>query len=204
MTVTKIRPQPETPVIPNAVDKFAAMKAAMVAEAMALPEIVAAAKTVFDKSMAWASREGIGAPAKSTKSQKAQDIEKAMTDRFEKNNNVGNWEDIKFAVELMLGEELSLPFMAIVNKNRIKVDNGIAVKMVANIHEHSYPLNSVIFVNQGTKLCGMLSDGITPRVGYGMDEEKTSYAIPTEAEILAALASLYSLAPTRFEEFMAM
>jgi len=190
--------------VPTAAEKFAAMKAAMVAEAMALPELATAAKTVFDKSVKWASREGIGAPVKSAKSQKALDVETAMVDRFSKNNDINDWVTAKFCMELVLGEELDLPFMTKVNKNRIKVDNGIAVKMIANNHEHSYPLNSVIFVNAGTKLCGMLADGVTPRVGYGMDEENTSYAIPTEQEILEALASLYSLSPTRYEEFMTM
>jgi hypothetical protein len=181
--------------------EFEEMQKTMLLKVTSIPAVVSAAKKIFDKTMTWASENGIGvAASKKTTSAKA----KAIGAYFDKeySNHSGDmrdtmWATIKGLLEAVLEEPIPTKCLVKSKPKTVFID-GLAIKMIANKSDHNYPLNEVFFVTNGGNLRGTLQTGAESTTYF--DPYADSIGLPTEAEILAALGALYVAYKPKFTQ----
>jgi hypothetical protein len=187
----------------STIDRLAKMRADMIAVALELPEVAEAATAILKKTIAWAERTGIVmATTKSTVSAQAKNVGKVFDRVFDGGNsgfNSNQWTALKELIESIVGEPIVSKSVA-GSSAKVKYEAGTSVKMVANVHKHSYTVGATLFVTDPQNLIAVNDAGATPPTGFHLDPEPTSVGVPSESEIVIALANLYVANPGKFLE----
>lgn len=179
----------------------------LILEASKTPEVSSTATAMFAKTVAWAEEMGI--MASTTKTKKVNPLLALMATTMDNAYNEGGsfnttqWIVLKRFFETALDGEIPTKRLPSDTSNsHAPFPSGIAIKMIANKHQHSYPLGAVIFVDNGDEICGVLENGTAPSAGVYFDPEPSSITIPTEPEILAGLARMSVVNPPKFQQFV--
>lgn len=179
-----------------------AMQEAMIGKAASIPAVIQAAKDIFERTSAWAEEIGI-LPFKPKKkaTAEAKELATLMDANYGNIFNDAQWMMMKEMFSVILGENVPTKKIGQKSSDSTVFVKGTAIKFTASKHGHAYPLGEIVFVNEPDEYKGIMKDGTQPlSSAWHFDSEPSSMQLPTEAEILSALANLYVLAREKYND----